>query len=54
MLRKAGQTAGPIGLNFFVDNYRLKKSRKKIQIFSKKIFSNFYSSTGNTGLFSLY
>ena len=46
MLPIAGQTAGPIGLNFFVDTHG-----GVIDLKNRDIFSQFFS-TGNAGPFS--
>ena len=57
MLRIAGQTAGPIGLNFFVDTHGLPgaleaKNRKYFFKFVKQYFFKNFFSTDNAGLFS--
>ena len=58
MLRIAGQTAGPIGLNFVVDThewpggcFKLNKS-KFFQTLKKYFFNIFFYPTGNAGLFT--
>ena len=42
MLSLAGQTAGPIGLKFFVDTYGLKNKKFSFKLKRNLIFSNFF------------
>ena len=41
MLRKAGQTAGPIGLKIVVDTNRCRVEAKKSYLKKKNLFKNF-------------
>ena len=50
MLRIAGQTAGPIGLNFFVDTHGCCRLKKFENIFFFKFYKKKFFSTGNIKL----